>query len=181
MVGVARLVAAVRRGAGEMRSRFLRHVLTTRWHLRRKFTPAIAEEIERAIRHSERSHAGELRVAIETSLTLNDLAAGITARERALEVFNELQVWDTAQNNGVLVYVLHAEQALEIVADRGYNAHVEAAVWIALCSEATTAFRAEQYGLGMTRLVAGIGAVIAQHFPPHTRDANELPDAPLFL
>ncbi len=164
-----------------MRSRFARHLLTTRWHLRRKFTPAIAEEIERAIRRSERTHAGELRVAIEAALSLDDLLAGITARERAIEVFNKLQVWDTAQNNGVLVYVLHAEQALEIVADRGYNAPVEAAAWLALCSEATAAFRAGRYGPGMTSLIDSIGAVIAQHFPPHTGDVNELPDAPLFL
>jgi len=164
-----------------MWKRLLSHLLTTRWHLRNAFTPAIMDEIERAIRASERRHAGELRVALEAALGVDDLLAGVTPRERALEVFNELRVWDTEQDNGILVYLLYADHALEIVADRGFNARVDDATWRALCEQATEAFRAGRYGPGLVRLVEEIGALVSRHYPPRPDDMNELPDSALFL
>lgn len=164
-----------------MWKRWYTHLTTTRWQLRRVFTPPIMADIEKAIRASERTHAGELRVAIEAALDLDDLIAGLSARERALEVFNELRVWDTEQDNGILIYVLHADHALEIVADRGYNARVDGTTWAALCAETTATFRAGRYGPGMLTLIDKVGALVARHYPPLPEDMNELPDAALFL
>jgi hypothetical protein len=45
-------------------------------------------------------------------------------RQRAVTMFGKLRVWDTEHNNGVLIYVLLAEHAIEIVADRGVARHV---------------------------------------------------------
>lgn len=164
-----------------MWKRLLTHLCTTRWQLRNAFTPAIVEDIERAIRASERQHAGELRVALEAALGLDDLLTGVTPRARALEVFNELHMWDTEQDNGVLIYVLFADHALEIVADRGFNAHVDDATWRELCERATREFHAGRYGPGLARLVEEVGALVARHYPPRPDDLNELPDSALFL
>jgi uncharacterized membrane protein len=176
-----RLAVVARPGVGEMLQRIIRHLTTTRWHLRQVFTPAVMRDIERAIHDSERTHAGEIRVALEAALDLDDLLARVTVRGRALEVFNQLRVWDTEQDNGILIYVLHAEHALEIVADRGYNARVDAATWAALCAATSSAFQAARYGPGLVRLIEQIGALVAREFPPCAEDMNELPDAALFL
>ena len=73
---------------------------------------------------SERRHSGEIRVCVEAGLPLSYLWRDATARERAVTMFGKLRVWDTEHNNGVLIYLLLAEHAIEIVADRGLNRHV---------------------------------------------------------
>jgi uncharacterized membrane protein len=113
--------------------RFLRHLFLPAWLLRRRFPPALLAEIEAAVVEVERRHAGEVRFVLEHALEPGDLLAGLTPRERALQVFGLARVWDTAANNGVLVYVLYAEHAVEIVADRGIAARVPQADWDAVC------------------------------------------------
>ena len=122
--------------------RILRHLLTPFWVLRRRYPESVLSQIERRIGDFERLHPGELRFVVEHALELGDLLAGLTPRERALEVFGLLRVWDTEHNNGVLIYVLHAEHAVEIVADRGLARCVPQADWDALCRQVETQFRA---------------------------------------
>lgn len=168
--------------AGERIMRLLRHLVTTRWQVRRAFGAADRQAIEDAIQAGEQRHAGELRVAIEAALPFADVLGGLTPRERALQVFRELDVWDTQLDNGVLVYVLYAEHAIEIVADRGYRGKVEPAQWDALCVAAAEACRDGRPGAAVTDLVTQLGALIAVHFPTtDAADPNELPDTPLFL
>ena len=49
-------------------------------------------------------------------------------------MFGKLRVWDTEHNNGVLIYLLLAEHAIEIVADRGLSSRVDRASGSASCS-----------------------------------------------
>ena len=95
----------------------------------RAFPPSAMAAIEEAIAKSEREHSGELRFAVEPALDTSALLAGQSGRERALEVFSQLRVWDTEENNGVLIYLLLADRDIEIVADRGVNARVPQAEW----------------------------------------------------
>ncbi len=164
-----------------MLGRVIRNLMTTRWHLRRVFTAATLARIEDAIRASEKTHAGELRVALEAGLDWDDCAAGLSARDRAIEVFSDLKIWDTAQNNGVLIYVLLAEQAIEIVVDRGYRLAVPDAAWAELCRLTSAHFAASRYEQGILELIAGCSEVIARHFPYQERDTNELSDTALVL
>lgn len=168
--------------AGELARRVLRHLVTTRWQVRRAIDVADRQAIEAAIRASELRHSGELRVAIEASLPLWDVLAGVTPRDRALAAFRELDVWDTQLDNGVLVHVLYAEHAIEIVVDRGFRGKVEPARWNALCTAAVEGCRAGRHGPALAELVARLGELIAVHFPlTDAPDTNELPDTPLFL
>jgi uncharacterized membrane protein len=73
---------------------------------------------------------------------------GLTARDRAITMFGKLRVWDTARNNGVLIYLLLAEHAIEIVADRGLNEHVGTEQWRAIVDGMREAFRARRYEEG---------------------------------
>src|SRR5581483_11500504 len=100
-------------------SRFLRHLFFTRWNTRRHFTPEVLAGIEATIRETEALHGGEIRFVVEAALDLAEIVQDIAPRQRALQVFGQLGVWDTEHNNGVLIYLLLADRIVEIVADRG--------------------------------------------------------------
>lgn len=172
--------AAAPRDAGDLVS-LLRKLFTPGWVMRRHFTPAVLAEVEAAIAQVELRHAGEICFAVENALDLLDLRSGLTARERALEVFGLMRVWDTEANNGVLVYVLYAERAVEIVADRGVAHRVPQADWDAICRAVERDFHAGAFREGSLRAVRGVAALLEQHFPHARGDANELPDQPRLL
>jgi uncharacterized membrane protein len=159
----------------------LRKLCTPGWVMRRHFTPAVLAEIESAIAQVELRHAGEICFAVENALDLADLRAGVTPRERALEVFGLMRVWDTEANNGVLIYVLYAEHAVEIVADRGIARRVPQEDWDTICHAVEQDFHAGSFREGALRAVMGIAALLERHFPHAHGDRNELPDQPRLL
>jgi uncharacterized membrane protein len=130
----------------------------------------------------EQSHAGQIRFAVEAALDLKPLLAGQAARERAIEVFSNLRVWDTEHNNGVLIYLLLAERDVEIVADRGIHIKLGPAVWEAVCQEMETAFRQGKFEEGVIAGIRRVGAHLAQHYPQiGSNKINELPDKPVLI
>ena len=161
--------------------RLLRHLLMPLWLLRLRYPEDVLKQIERRIADFERNHAGELRFVVEHALEPGDLLAGLTPRERALELFGLLRVWDTEHNNGVLIYVLHAEHAVEIVADRGLARCVSQDEWNSLCRTAETQFRAGNHAAGALAAIEGAAQLLARHFPAGSGGRNELPDQPLLL
>ena len=110
-------------------TRIGRHLLQHHWQLKRIFTPDVLARIEQAIQDGERSHAGQLRFVVEGALDGRPLWRNQPPRERALDLFSHLRIWDTAHNNGVLIYLLLADRDVEIIADRGIHAKVGAARW----------------------------------------------------
>src|SRR5215216_1831269 len=110
-----------------------RHLLEHNWRARRIFTPEVLVAIEAAIKASEATHSGQIRFVVEGALDGAPLFRNQSARERALDVFSRLRIWDTEHNNGVLIYLLLADRDFEIVADRGINANVSAADWEQIC------------------------------------------------
>jgi uncharacterized membrane protein len=162
-------------------TRTLRHLGTTRWSARARFPAQVLGEIERSIRDAEAHHQGEIRFAVEASLDLQQLWRGATPRERALQAFSHLGIWDTTANNGVLIYVLLADRAVEIVADRGIAARVTQAEWEQICGEMQAHFRAGRFAEGSTAGVLRVGQILAQHFPAGSDAANELPNRPVML
>jgi uncharacterized membrane protein len=161
--------------------RILRHLFTPFRLLRWRYSAQLLATLEARIGEIENKHPGELRFAVEHALELGDLLAGLTPRARALEVFGLLRVWDTEHNTGVLIYVLHAERAVEIVADRGLARCVPQAEWDALCRKVEVEFRAGRYGEGSLAVVDGAARLLETYYPPHSKQANELPDQPLLL
>lgn len=162
-------------------SRMLRH-----WHAglrpaRRLLNAAALSQIEDEIRAAERTHAGEIRVAIETALGFTQLWRHVGARARALQVFAHLGVWDTAHNNGVLIYVLLADHAIEIVADRGIAECIPAADWESLCREVAERFRQGELAPGCCMAVRSVALRMARFFPSAGGDGDELPNQPVLL
>ncbi len=162
-------------------ARTLRHLFSTRWGTRRRFTKAVLARIEEGIARLERQHAGEIRFAVESAFDLPELWYGLTPRQRAVLVFGQLGVWDTEGNNGVLIYVLMADHAVEIVADRAIAARIAQADWEAVCREMESHFRAGRFAEGAAAGIAGVGRLLAAHFPGQGSDRDEQPDAPVLL
>lgn len=160
----------------------LRRVLRHRWldeaSAHRAVTPALAERLHQRVKASEARHSGEIRICVEAGLPLSYLWRGATARERAVMMFAKLRMWDTAHNNGVLIYLLLAEHAIEIVADRGLNEKVSADEWREIASHLGAAFKARRYEDGLTEALSEVSALLVQHFPLAEGEANpnELPD-----
>jgi len=161
--------------------RVLRHLLMPDWRARSCFPPAVLARIEAAIAEAERGHGGELRFAVEAALDLAPLLRGMSARERALEVFSQLRVWDTEANNGVLIYLLLADHDVEIVADRDVDRRVGRAEWERICREMEACFRDGRFEDGAITGIRAVGALLARHYPGDHGDRNELPDSPAML
>jgi len=162
--------------------RWLHHLWVGPMHVNRAFPREAMLRIEQGITDGERGHRAEVRFAIESSLHASQLWRGTTARERALQVFSEFRVWDTEEDNGVLVYLLWADHAVEIVADRGAVRHIDPAVWRDACASLAAACRDGRQVDGAVQALAIIGAALAAAFPSDGRDnPDELPNAPLVL
>ena len=161
--------------------RLIRHATATHWRTRMIFPAATLDAIEQAIKRAELTHAGEIRFAIETSLTPRHILNDITPRAHALVVFSQLRVWDTEANNGVLIYLLRADRAVEIIADRGINARVTAAEWEQVCRQVEAHYRAGRYVEGSRAAVAGVAGLLAQHFPAARASGNELPNQAILI
>jgi uncharacterized membrane protein len=162
-------------------ARIARHFLALPGAVARAISPAAMAEIEQAIAKSERQHRGEIRFAAEASLESAALLAGETARERALEVFSLLRVWDTEENNGVLIYLLLADRDVEIVADRGISAKVTAPEWERICHRMEAAFVRGEFRHGVLAGIVEISALLARYYPARAAGPNELPDKPVIL
>jgi len=161
--------------------RLIKHLFYPPWLARRAFPVAVRHRIESAIAESEVRQGGEIRFAVEAALDFRPLLRGETARERGIEVFTDLRVWDTEQNNGVLIYLLLADRDVEIVADRGLNGLVSAEEWESICQEMEAMFRRGAFEAGVLRGIALIGEHLARYYPRTSWDRNELTDRPEIL
>ena len=160
--------------------RILRHRWLDESDARRLLGRGALERLRERVAASERGHSGEIRLCVEAGLPLSYLWRGATTRERAIAMFGKLRVWDTERNNGVLIYLLLAEHAIEIVADRGLERHVGAPHWARIVGSMREAFKAGRYEQGLNEAVDAVDALLKQHFPlqPGESNPNELPDAP---
>jgi len=166
--------------AGKLQ-RILRHRWLDEADTRRAVPPALLERLTARVAASERRHTGEIRIYVEAGLPMSYLWRDATARERAVAMFGKLGVWDTEHNNGVLIYLLIAEHAIEIVADRGLTAKVDTQEWLSITQHLGRELHEGHFEQGLTQALAEVSALLVRHFPasPQAPGSNELPDAPV--
>jgi uncharacterized membrane protein len=159
--------------------RILKHRWTDETDAARALGPEALLRLEQRVAASERRHSGEIRLCVEAGLPLSYLWRDATPRQRAVTMFGKLRVWDTEQNNGVLIYLLLAEHAIEVVADRGLARAVPPETWQQLVAGMREAFRAGRFEDGLAQAVDRVDALLVAHFPLAAGQANpnELPDA----
>lgn len=162
-------------------TRTIKHLFYPGWWLRRDFPADELAKVESAIANSESKHSGEIRFAIESSLPLRALWSDEQPQERALEVFSLLKVWDTENNNGVLIYLLLADHKVEITADRNINKVVGHEEWQQVCKLMEEDFQAGRFGDGSVKGIEEIGILLEKHFPIGDNDKNELSNKPVIL
>jgi uncharacterized membrane protein len=163
----------------------LKRILKHRWldesDTQRAIPPELVERLARRVAASEKRHSGEIRIFVEAGLPTSYLWRDAAPRERALAMFAKLGVWDTERNNGVLIYLLLAEHAIEIVADRGIARHVSPDDWQEVVAHMSETFRAGHFEQGLTQALGEVSALLVRHFPAEGSEANpnELPDEPV--
>lgn len=164
-------------------ARLVRH----RWaelHLRKNLPASTLKELEQLIANSELGHTGQVRICVEAGLPWSYIWRDATPRQRAISLFGKLRVWDTEHNNGALIYLLLADHAIEIIADRAVARAVAQSTWDALVQEMQQSFQNHAYADGMERTLQRVSGLLAEHFPRDTHSArtpaaDELPDAPV--
>lgn len=167
----------------------IKRILKHRWleqsATHRAIPPAMVQRLGQRVAASEQRHSGEIRIYVEAGLPLSYLWRNAPTRkitrQRALALFGKLRVWDTAHNNGVLIYLLLAERLIEIVADRGLNDVVKPQVWQTTVSGMSIAFNGGHFEDGLTKALEEVSALLVQHFPLAAGqiNPNELPDKPV--
>lgn len=164
-----------------MAARVLRHLFPP--SVRRRLSDAALARITAAIEAGEATHTGEVCFAVEAALPWHEAWRGVSPRDRAHEVFTQLRVWDTEANNGVLLYLLLADHAIEIVADRGFEGRVDAAAWQAVCDEVQARLREGAFEAAIVLGVERLSSIVSTAFPSGAgvADRNELPNRPTVL
>lgn len=161
--------------------RWLIHAFMPPWRWRLAFPKTVLDDIEKAVKQSERLHNGELRFAVENALAPGWVWRGMSARQRATDVFANLRVWDTEENSGVLIYVLLADREVHILADRGIAGRVTQAEWDAIAVVMQGAFRLGDFRSGALEGIEHITTILATHFPAKRDNPNELSDKPVII
>jgi uncharacterized membrane protein len=162
-------------------NRFFRHLFMTHWRVNAAFPRRSLLAIENAVRESHRAHIGQVRFAVEGALHSAALLRGLSARERAIDVFSQLRTWDTEYNNGVLIYLLLADRDVEIIADRGIHAKVDSEDWEGICRAMEAQFRRGKYEAGVVEGIAQVTELLKAHFPMTCPPRDELPSSPVVL
>lgn len=122
-----------------------------------------------AIRSAEELTSGELRVHIEANCSGNIDA-------RTIEVFETLQMHQTAERNGVLIYVAVLDKAFAIYGDDGINRKVDLEFWNSTKDIMQNYFKAGKFTKGLTQGILKAGEELSRFFPCSDSDVNELPN-----
>lgn len=153
-------------------TRTFRHRWLDRGDTLRAIPDDMADRLAQRVAASEARHTGEVRLCVEAALPMSYLwgagaKAGMAAlvRQRALSWFGRLGVWDTEHNNGVLIYLLLAEHAIEVVADRALTQRVDSATWQAMVDRLGTRLHQGAFEDGLTEALEEISALLVAHFP----------------
>jgi uncharacterized membrane protein len=162
-------------------SRAIKHGCTSSAAGRRAFPEATLKAIQAAIAEGETRHRAEVRMIVEPALGVQAVLQGVSARERARELFSDYRIWDTEENCGVLVYVNLADHQVEIVADRGVGRVIAAKDWQAVCRTMTQGFAHGDFHDSVIAALNQLNALLQEHYPDDGSRRNQLSDRPLVL
>lgn len=161
--------------------RLWQHLVVSNRAFRLAFSVPVRNSITAAVRAAESSHRGELRFVVERALPLDRLLSGQSSRQRALELFSQLRVWDTELNSGILIYVVFADRRVEIIADRGINARVPPGAWDVIAEQMGLDYAAGRFAEGSIAGLQAAGDLLAAAWPEGGDNPDELDNAVLVI
>ena len=163
-------------------TRIFKHLLHLPWLVHTKFPPQTLTKIEACIQESESLHNAEIRFAVESSLGFFDLLQDISCFDRGVDVFSELRIWDTENNNGVLIFLLLADRKVEIIADRGFNDQIKKDEWTGICQIMEKSFGQKDFEAGVIEGINHITQILIKHYPVNKKGkADELSNKPVIM
>ena len=127
------------------------------------------QQVLASIAAAEAATSGELRVHLEATCQKEPVS-------RAIEVFHELGMQQTAQRNGVLIYLAFEDRQFAIIGDTGIDALVPANFWDSVRDVMLAQFKTGQIARGLCDGILQAGEQLAKYFPPQQNDPNELPN-----
>jgi hypothetical protein len=162
-------------------SRLFKHLFATSRQTKKHFPLSGLQLIEDRIAESEIGHSGQIRVVIETTLSPYAIWHQQSSRERAIEVFSLQKIWDTENNNGVLIYLLMADHAFEIIADRGVHQKVGDEFWKKVSEMMEIHLKNSDFQTGVLTGIYEIDQILRQFYPASVITPNELSDKPILI
>lgn len=136
-------------------------------NIRSFFTEEQSKLIQQAIADAERMCSGEIRVHI-------DMRCKGDVMQRAKKVFEKLKMHETAERNGVLIYLALADKKLAILGDKGINEKVPEGFWNLAYSSMRILFAEDNYAKGLQTGIGMAGEKLRTYFPYQKDDRNEL-------
>lgn len=127
------------------------------------------DEIVQAILQAERNTSGEIRVHIERT-------ANISHYNRALEVFRLLKMFNTKEQNAVLLYIAVDDHKFVIYGDKGINDVVPNNFWDSTKDVIQNQFKQGKFKQGIINGILKVGEELKAHFPWSSDDVDELPN-----
>ncbi len=140
------------------------------------FPESDLKKIEEAIANSEINHRAEICFACETKLGFWDYLKSVNSRERALQVFSDMKVWDTIENNGLLIYILLAERKVEIILDRKIIEQTSQEEWLRITKDMEKGLAKKDYLKSVVFALEEASLVLEKCFPVRMDNPNELED-----
>ena len=130
-------------------------------------TKAEEQEIVEAIGIAEKNTSGEIRIHIEKENTIAPL-------DRAMEVFRNLNMENTQERNGVIIYVAVKSKQFAIYGDKGINDIVGADFWNSTKDTMANHFKNGNFKQGLIDGILKAGEKLKTHFPFQDDDKDEL-------
>ncbi len=130
-------------------------------------TKAEEQEVVEAICLAEKNTSGEIRVHIEKENS-------IAPFERAVEVFNELKMYDTKDRNGVIIYIAVKSKKFAIFGDKGINEKVADDFWDCTKNIMANNFKNANNKQALVDGINNAGEQLKKYFPYESDDTDEL-------
>jgi uncharacterized membrane protein len=124
-----------------------------------KFAKKIPHEtLIEAIRAAEQKTSGEIRVLVSHKKVTDAVAV-------AQKEFLRLGMNQSAQRNGVLIFVAPRSHKFAVIGDEGVHAKCGDVFWQRLAKAMTDYFRKSEFTEGLIHGVQKAGELLAEHFP----------------
>ena len=158
--------------------RFFVQIFNGTFSLYRNLSKQDLITIEKALDHAETQTSSEIAFAVEEKISVSDLIKNKSARERAIELFASLRVWDTAENNGVLIYLLLSERNIEIIVDRGVVSVLSHETIESVCREIESSIAEANVCEGLLAGIKKLTDLLSPHFPFQSNTVRNVSNKP---
>lgn len=134
---------------------------------RKFFSAAEQELVVASISKAELHTSGEIRLHIENFCLGNEL-------KRAAEVFKKLKMHETAERNGVLIYIATLSHKIAVIGDEGIHQKLGNEFWQTLVAKLITQFKADKKAPALAACIIECGEQLGKYFPRAHDDKDEL-------